>query len=126
MKYFLLFVLSFLSFVSVSANAIDLVPNDWTKTNTVLEEVYGASLIVDLGTTLDIKNHKGYEESNLILGTNPKDNQVYEFFVVNMAVQYLIATMLEPDSRLIFQGWTIATEFNAIVGNYRVGLSMKF
>jgi hypothetical protein len=84
------------------------------------------TLYLDYLQTVDIKNHPGMFEKNVILGLHPKDNRVTAYFVLVGASHYAVTRALPTEYRAAWQyGW-IALEVATIINNKRIGLHFNF
>lgn len=106
-------------------------PNTWTKENQRLEIAYQAVHVVDLGQTLDIKNHPGLKEDNWFLGEHPSDEKIALWYVGTAYGHAFVTSALERENapRWLCRTWQAVTIGNAlsnIHGNYKLGLRMGF
>lgn len=98
----------------------------FTKTDTVLQTISQASLVIDWGQTLDIKNHEWMYERNPILGKHPSDSKINAYFVGAIIGNQLMAQYLEGNNRRIWQVAIIAIQTITITENHQLGLSVNF
>lgn len=107
-------------------HAFDLVPDDWTKTNTKMELGYVAIATVDMFQTMDIKNHDDIHEANPIvrsvLGDNPERGQTAAYFAGAMAGHFLISRALPKGWREVFQTGTVIVQTGVVANNWALGL----
>jgi hypothetical protein len=106
-------------------------PNTWTKENQRLEIAYQVVHVVDLGQTLDIKNHPGIKEDNWFLGEHPSDGKIAVWYVGTAYGHAFVTSALERENapRWLCRTWqalTIGDALNNIHGNYKLGLRMGF
>jgi hypothetical protein len=86
--------------------------------------------ILDIWTSLDIKNHPGYYERNPLLPKHPTDEQFIHFGVVNAIAHYAITKTLiklDVDPKIV-KAWeylTISTKTAAVANNLAIGLKFK-
>ena len=93
----------------------------WSTQDTILQGVVLAAFDVDRRQTLQIKNVPGLYETNPILGQQPTDVGVNNYFIVVALVHTGIAYLL-PRYRTMFQAVTIGVEAGVIGNNYSLGL----
>lgn len=96
----------------------------------VAEGAYQSLALVDMGTTLDIREHAHFYEQNPILGRHPSDAKVVGYFIVQGVSHALITHVL------VSAGWTktaytwealgIGLEAGCVVHNYSIGLHTRF
>jgi len=111
----------FLTLIASLAHA-----EEWGKSERVEEGVFLSLMSVDALTTLDIKNHVGNRETNIILGDHPSDASVIGYFGLTALIQYLIVDSLPNEHRALVIGMTITPEIYAVNKNLKVGLSVRF
>src|SRR5450631_3019314 len=85
-KYLLTLVLCLTSF--------SLYADEWNSSDMQLEGVFILTELVDMSTTLDIKNHTNTYEANPALGDHPTDRRIITYFAGVTAVQLLIVNYL--------------------------------
>ena len=112
--------------IPLGSSAFDFTPKDWTEEDTTLEAVYVFVTLIDMQTTLDIKNHEELDETNPFLGKNPSDEQVYTYFAGDILIQYLIAAWLPHEYRGVWEGYGIGVGVTEINNNLQLGLKIKF
>jgi hypothetical protein len=81
--------------------------------------------IIDLGQTLDIKNHPELCEGNPLLGKHPSDQQIYEYFIGLLILDYL-NYKYSPD--WLYKLWInieLRGELYCIGGNIKIGLKIN-
>lgn len=88
--------------------------------------VVEATLYLDYLQTVDIKNHPGMFEKNVILGLHPKDNRVTAYFLLAGAGHYAVTRALPTEYRAPWQYTWIALEAATIINNKKIGLSFNF
>jgi hypothetical protein len=106
-------------------------PNTWTKENQRLEAAYQVVHVVDLGQTLDIKNHPGLKENNWFMGTHPSDGKIAVWYIGTAWGHAFVTSALENERapRWLCRSWevlTIGDALNNVRGNYQLGLKVKF
>jgi hypothetical protein len=90
------------------------------------EIAVATTLYLDYVQTVDIKNHPGFFEKNIILGLHPKDNRVTAYFLLAGAGHYGVTRALPREYRAVWQyGW-IALEVATILNNKKIGLHFDF
>lgn len=94
----------------------------WDSTDTVLQAIVLVSFEIDRRQTLRIKDYAWLHETNPILGRNPSDVGVNNYFITTALVHTAIAYLLPEDARTIFQMFTLGVEAGAIGNNYSLGL----
>lgn len=92
--------------------------------NAALLGVAEVSLLLDLSTTLDIKNHYQLHEMNPILGRHPSDLSVVAYFAVVMGGTAVGYHLLPREARPYAMGAIVALEAFCIHRNVRNGLSL--
>ena len=100
--------------------------DDWTVEDTAFEAYYGVTVLADLATSLDIKNHGNLIESNHALGQHPTDYELERYMTEMFVTHALIANLLPEHMRGVWQGFGIAYEANAVQSNLKLGLLLKF
>ncbi len=79
----------------------------WTKTDTIFELVYVASIAADAYTTTEIQHHPDIKErqpvTRFILGDNPSTSETWQYFAVLGLSHYLIARSLPASWRRWWQ-----------------------
>jgi hypothetical protein len=85
-----------------------------------------ATLYLDYLQTVDIKNHSGMFEKNIILGLHPKDNRVTAYFLLAGAGHYAVTRALPTEYRAPWQYTWIALEAATIIHNKKIGLHFNF
>jgi hypothetical protein len=96
-----------------------------------LEYGYVAAATADMLTTLDIHKHKGYTETNSLLGTHPSDSLVVGYFAATTALHAAITyELVSQDVPMpVVKAWeyvTIGIEAGYAVHNYSIGLRFTF
>lgn len=117
-----------LALLSSMAHADDApVIGDWSKADVALEAAFALTLLADHNQTKQIKNHPGLRESNPLLGDNPSDARIRNYFVGAMVSHVLVANALPSGKlRTAFQAGTIVLEVAIVGRNKRMGLRVKF
>jgi hypothetical protein len=97
----------------------------------VSEYVFDLALAADLATTLDIRHHADYAETNPVLGRHPSDAKVLAYGILAGVAHYGVTRgmiKLGASPRLIdvWEGLTIGVELDMVRNNYSLGLSMRF
>jgi hypothetical protein len=95
------------------------------------EYVYFAAASLDMLTTMDIKHHPEYEESNIFLGKHPSDAKILGWFVLTDLLHAGITYELVDNDvpKPIIKAWeyiSIGVETGYAVHNYRLGLRFSF
>jgi hypothetical protein len=82
-----------------------------------------ALLLWDSRQTLDIKNHPGYTEINILLGKHPGDIKIIVYFILASALYAYVALQILTGAWLYvwLAGWA-AMEIWCIQNNLRIGL----
>lgn len=119
------FAIAFASSAAVAQSAPVIA--DWTKTDIALEAVALTTLLIDYKQTRDIANHPMRYETNRILGDNPSDARIRNYFI-GAAVGHVLVAHALPNGmlRTAFQAGTVAVEMSVIGHNKRMGLRIKF
>ena len=104
-----------------------IIPDDWSQADTAAQVLVTATLVADMGQTLDIKNHPDTHETNKILGKHPSDTKIVAYFVLAAAGHAYVATKLPAGwQRSTWQyGWA-AIQIAQVVRNRRMNLRMAF
>ena len=111
-----------------SEKAIDY---SWTGGQVLKQMTLTSLLLVDEGQTLDIKYHSskyynpGIRETNQLLGAEPSDRRIKNYFLLSHAVEFTVASFL-PKYRDIILNTGIAVESVVTRHNKTIGLSVKF
>ncbi len=119
-------LIALLLLIPLGSSAYDFTPKNWTQEDTTFEAIYVVVTLIDMKTTLDIKNHEELNETNVFMGTNPSDEQIYTYFAGAILTQYLIAAWMPQKFRGVWQGFTFGIEANDIDSNLKLGLKIKF
>lgn len=88
--------------------------------------VVETTLYLDYLQTVDIKNHPGMFEKNVILGLHPKDNRVTAYFILAGVGHYAVTRALPTEYRAAWQYSWIALEAATILHNKKIGLHFNF
>jgi hypothetical protein len=84
-------------------------------------------LVLDMLTTLDIKNHKGLREGNQLLGEHPNDAKIYAYFGSVFLINTVIWYLLPPVARQMFVDVPIIViELPFLENNFSAGLQIRF
>jgi hypothetical protein len=84
-------------------------------------------MLMDLMTTLDIKNHPEQHEMNPVLGSHPKNGKVYAWMGSIMVGHAAVAYLLPKPFRGVWQSTFIGMELSAVRNNTICGgLSLRF
>jgi len=94
---------------------------DWARV------AMNTAVVLDWAQTRDIDNHQNLRESNKILGQNPSDAEINQYFVLlllgyNLAGEYLVSEKYQA----YFYGGIAAVHTNAVVHNYNIGVRLQF
>jgi hypothetical protein len=99
----------------------------WTVDDTAREAAYQTLAAVDWAETRTIAaNPNMWHEQNPILGLHPSLSSVNKYFVFTGLAHAVIAYMLSPTYRRIFELSTISLEVGAVGNNMTLGIGMKF
>lgn len=98
----------------------------WSKPDIAREALYIGVSVVDMGQTLDIKNHPELRETNPLLGDHPSDGRIKTFFVTTRVLHIMAVHWMPAEWRATFQGIGIGYQFATVVSNNRLGLSVNF
>lgn len=91
--------------------------------------LFGAAVVlhvVDLGQTLDIKNHDGVIETNPLLGNRPSKTKIYASCITKIGFDYLALRYLNPEWRRLFLTFDIGMTAQGTYSNSRVGVKVNF
>jgi len=97
----------------------------WTPENTALEIGYNLFALIDMRTTMDIRNHDNIEErgpAGLVLGRNPEPLPTVAYFVGTSVLHYGVSRALPRYWREGWQVVTIGVEGGYALNNVRLGL----
>lgn len=104
--------------------------DEWTSTDTALQLVLSATMVIDAAQTADIKNHPNIIEKSYItarvLGENPEQLETAAYFAGSMVISYAIAKALPQPYRRIYQSVDIGFRASTIRNNYWIGLRCGF
>jgi hypothetical protein len=92
-----------------------------------MEWAFDAALAADILTTLDIKNHPGYHETNAILGDHPSDARILGYgaacALIHMAITRELVDQGVPAKVINAWEWAgTAVEIGFAGHNYSIGL----
>lgn len=122
----IIFILLVLLSISTIVKAED--NKKWTTTDTLLQSVFLAELLIDRNQTNSQKEHNCKEE-NFILGEYPTKQKVDIYFVVCGVAHTIISNILDKPYRTYWQGFWIIFETDIIKSNhdnFRAGYSLHF
>lgn len=103
--------------------------SDWKEHNTAMEVGYVIASVLDMNTTMDIRNHDNIEEvgpAKVFLGANPEPLPTMVYFAATTAAHYAISRALPPGYREVWQGVTLTVESGMAFNNMKLGLSWRF
>lgn len=85
------------------------------------------AILVDWGTTLDIKHHDNLYESNYLLGRHPSDRQIHLFTATKLGVLYgLNNSNMSKTLKTVFNTLYLVVATVAVSNNLRLGLRIRF
>jgi len=103
---------------------------EWSTSDTARELVYTGILVLDAGTTADIRNDSDMQEMNpaarLFLGANPKPTETAVYFGAIALLHYAVSASLPPKWRRVWQYTTIGVNGAVVASNYSIGLRYGF
>jgi len=99
--------------------------SEWTKSNTKWESAYMVTHLIDWRQTLEISNNPRFKETNPILGNNPTENEINQYFLLTGISHYLISRYLD-DWRETWQKTTFFIQFSVISKNAIIGIKTNF
>lgn len=114
-------LLLLLACLTLNAQADELSRDDILGTAAVL-----TTFAIDYRQTLDIKNHPGMYETNPILGKNPTDRQVKQYFVGASLVTLAAVYLMPAEYRKYFIGGALVMQIYTVGNNKRLGLRATF
>jgi len=91
-----------------------------------LEAAMLAAGLVDYGQTRDIRNHPGMYETNPLLGRNPSDARIRNYFLLAGTAHVAVTRLLPRAYRPYWQWSTLAVEVGVVAHNYHIGLRADF
>lgn len=97
----------------------------WQDHNTALEVGYQVANVLDMFTTMDIKNHDNITEqgpAKRFLGENPERLETAVYFAASGALHYAISRALPPGYREGWQAVSLVIEGGYAVNNMKLGL----
>jgi len=100
--------------------------DEWTPADTRREAVYAALILMDWRQTQDIARHPNIDESNEMLGEDPRNGKINRYFVAAGVLQLAIAYALPAEWRKVWQYAGIELELATVNQNRRIGLSLNF
>jgi hypothetical protein len=100
--------------------------DEWSTVEKYKQGAVIALFALDMGQTLDIKNHPDQHETNPILGEHPSDKRIYSYFITAAILHTVLADALPTRQRGWLQDGTIALEVVVIGSNKSLGLKIKF
>lgn len=98
---------------------------EWNDYNTAMEVGYVIASVIDMRTTMDIRNHDNIEErgpAGYVLGRNPEPLPTVAYFAATTAAHYAISRALPSGYREVWQAVTLTVEGGYAVNNMRLGL----
>jgi hypothetical protein len=99
----------------------------WTADDTAREAAYQTLAVVDWAETRTIAaNPNMWHEHNPIIGLHPSLSSVNKYFVFTGMAHAVIAYILSPTYRKVFETSTITLEVGAVGNNMTLGIGMKF
>jgi hypothetical protein len=98
----------------------------WTVTDIVLESAFIGLMAVDMGTTLDQKNHAHLYEQNSILGRHPSDAKIIGYMTGGVILHAVVSHYLPKPWRNIWQIVFIGIESNSVYNNFRLGGKVSY
>lgn len=119
------------SILFIAMLGLSLVPrctqaSDWTTADTQRELAYVAISVIDMGQTMDIRNHDDIEEgvpfTRAILGRNPEPLPTAAYFAATTALHYGISRALPRGWREGWQSVTIVVNGAVVANNWAIGL----
>ncbi len=87
------------------------------------------ALLIDLGQTLDLKRHPGFEERGGLrawAGAHPRDEAIVAYFASGMVLYALAYTYLPPRWSAPLLAGQFALSLSMIEGNRAVGMHVRF
>lgn len=119
-------LLALLLLVTLNCSAAD----EWTRADINREIAYGALHAIDWLQTLQIPRHPNLAEGGLVarhvIGVRPTNSQINQYMAGSAVIQYAIARSLPREYRDVFQYITIVDSGASVLGNFRIGLNIKF
>ena len=101
--------------------------DEWREADTYREVAYLTVHSLDWAQTHTIAaNPDKYFEHNLILGNNPKSENINTYFALTALAHIGIAYVLPYEWRKGFQYVTIGIESRSVVRNFSLGISIQF
>lgn len=82
--------------------------------------------LIDLGQSLDIKNHADRVETNPLLGRHPSDETLYIYKLGAIGVDYLALKLLSKEWRRLFLAFDIGSIAQVTTTNASIGLRVAF
>lgn len=98
----------------------------YSSSDITRQAVFTGLMLLDYKQTLDIKKHKELRETNKILGENPSDTRVRNYFIATTIVHAAIVGFLPPAEREVWQCAGIVLEGVVVMHNRRLGLHISF
>lgn len=114
-------ILIFLILLPSSLSAFD----KWDEVDITMETAFIGLLAYDTLQTLDIKNHNGMYETNIILGEHPSDSKIIIYSISSAVLQFGIAHILPSDWRKAWIASGITLEAHCCYTNKRNGLTIR-
>lgn len=100
--------------------------DEWTKIDTAVEGAFILAIGADYFTTREMLYHRGFSETNVILGEHPSPARLTTYAITCIVTHAVTARLLPNPYRRIFQTVTIGFEVAVATGNVRtMGWSMR-
>jgi hypothetical protein len=74
---------------------------------------------------MDIKNHAGLQEANVVLGQHPDDASIRQYFLICLGALMVGSIMLPSPWDIIFVGIVLVIEEIVVVHNHKLGLKVR-
>ncbi|BBO74425.1 hypothetical protein DSCW_18420 [Desulfosarcina widdelii] len=94
----------------------------WTRADTYRQAAYTAVHCADWMQTHEIASNDDFLERNGVLGSHPSHQAVDIYMGSTLAASWLIAGMLDPEWREVFQVTAIVFEAGVVARNYSIGI----
>lgn len=100
----------------------------WDRVDVGMEVGWQALHLVDWGQTRDIAaRHQYYEkESAWAVGRHPSTNSVNQYMLASAVVHLTVSAALPSSWRKVWNVITILDTGKCVVGNYQIGLQVRF
>jgi len=137
MKTLIAIALFALASIALTAKAEDGRPpekypnTNWTARDSLLEGVFGLTMLGDIDTTDQFTRHPTHghyalREANPVLGHHPSTPELVGYGTVCLAAHAVVARMLPPPYRLIWQATWITGEGVTTTRNLSLGAKFEF